>query len=384
MWPKSYYSKLKRMTNVGRSLFRIERRLLNTELDLHLVGQTLGLCIQSGVEEDVSEPHWDPRALAELAFLRHVVSRLDIDQQTIPNFASALELRTSLRRVDLVAGRASYATGSGVIKIPGRQISAYGSRIRKLTDWPQFQRLRGIKQLGFTYLVYPGAVHTRFEHSLGVFQNTVEVLDNIAGQYGDLRFRSVVTDEELIGTVVAGLMHDIGHYPFAHQFRLKGIFPRHEERSLQLLDSKPCKTLVIHNIGVDAHKAAVQVLEAVLAHESPADTEESRAARVSKLPKHFQVLRTILSSPIDVDKLDYVYRDAYHANVPYGRIVDTGRFLQSLKVWWAPDASPHLLLSDKGRVCAEALIFARYQMTSEVYWNHAVRAYAAMLSAAVV
>jgi HD superfamily phosphohydrolase len=164
---------------------------------------------------------------------------------------------------------------------------------------------------------------------------------------------------------------------------LAGVFPRHEERSLDVLDSKPCKSLIIEHFGTDTHRATVSVLEAVLAHESPAETARSRAARVSTLPKHYQVLRAVLSSPIDVDKLDYVYRDAYHSGVPYGRIVDVERLLLSLRVWWGPGASPHLLLSDKGRVCAEALIFARYLMTSEVYWNHAVRAYAAMLSAAI-
>ena len=102
-----------------------------------------------------------------------------------------------------------------------------------------------------------------------------------------------------------------------------------------------------------------------------------------EFPAHFGVLRSVISSTIDADKLDYVSRDALHAGVPYGAVVDRERFLASLKIWWDKDDQPILLVSEKGRVCAEALVFARYLMTSEVYWNHAVRAYAAMLSAAM-
>lgn len=381
MWPKLYQGKLKRMTHIGRSLFRIERALLTPQLDLHLLGRTLSLCLEAAVKTDsIERHHWDPSAAAEYRFLREVAGRLDIDVEGVSRYANALALRTALRRVDLQAGRASSRTGHGVVKIPGRSIATYGPQIRKLTDCQEFQRLRGIKQLGVTYLVYPGAVHTRFEHSLGVFQNAIEVLDQLAGQLGDFRFRSVVTEEELIATAIVGLLHDIGHYPFAHQFRLAGLFPRHEDRSLEVIQGDRYRQLITSEFNRDVYTATVQIMRAVISYEA---TAHGHRARHVSVPNHFQVLRAILSSPVDADKLDYVFRDAHHAGVPYGKIVDVERLLGSLRVWWAKDGDPQLLLSDKGRVCAEALIFARYLMTSEVYWNHAVRAYAAMLSAAI-
>jgi HD superfamily phosphohydrolases len=188
----------------------------------------------------------------------------------------------------------------------------------------------------------------------------------------------MVADEELVATVIVALLHDIGHYPFAHQFRIKGKFPDHDDRTLSVMEDQ-LGDKITNIFNADVYKNVVTLMKHIIAREKPGEQEIDG----NQYPPYFAVLRSIISSSIDADKLDYVRRDGHHCGVPYGGIVDHERFVSALRVWWDSDDLPHLLLSDKGRVCAEALVFARYLMTSEVYWNHGVRAYAAMLSAAI-
>lgn len=379
MWPQTYKDKcLLRMTHTGRTLFKIDRAFINTDLDLHLLGKTLAKVLDVAAKESAEFSAWDPAARAELAFLRGVVKQLDIDDTTTAKLTSAADLRVAIRRLELRASRAGYRLDRGLLRIPGRTITSYGDKVRSLTDWPGFQRLRGVRQLGLAFLVYPGATHTRFEHSLGVFDNTLAVLDQLAGPWGDQRFRALVSDEELVATVIVGLLHDVGHYPLGHDFSTGFDFPVHEARTRDVIESEELRGRVIRHFNEDVYNAVLTLIRMIVAIEVP-----GRSGGSAKPLPHMGVLRTIISSSIDVDKLDYVGRDSLHAGVPYGNIVDRERFLASLRVWWDSDGVPHLVLSDKGRVCAEALVFARYLMTSEVYWNHGVRAFTAMVTAAL-
>jgi HD superfamily phosphohydrolase len=358
-------------------VFVIDRKNINTDLDLHLLGRSIAMALLGGLKMDPLTSAWDPIAVSTYHFLTETLDQLDIDKPDAPKFPSAGELRKSLRRLDLRASRIGAYFGDGSIRVPGSTISDFGKRARELTDWPRFQRLRGIHQLGLTFLVYPGAVHDRFEHSLGVFGNVIEMLDYVSGPAGDFRFRSIISDEELVATAIVALLHDIGHYPFAHQFRISGAFPEHDQRTLRVIE-EDLEQPITRIFNADIYRAVVALMNSVIAYENP-----GQISTTDQYPNHFNVLRAMISSSIDADKLDYVWRDAHHCGVPYGQTVDHERFIKSLRVWWDSDGMPHLLLSDKGRVCAEALVFARYLMTSEVYWNHGVRSYAAMLSAAI-
>ena len=92
-----------------------------------------------------------------------------------------------------------------------------------------------------------------------------------------------------------------------------------------------------------------------------------------------QILGSILSGPVDIDKMDYLFRDSLHAGVPYGRHFDQNRLIASL---WLNEAGDGLAISDKGKTAAELMVFARYVMFSEVYWHHGVRSATAMLQRA--
>lgn len=180
MWPKSYTSQILRMTDPNRTLFSIRRSDINESLDLHLLGRTLEISMEIGLRDDSKLSDWQSLEISEFQFIRNVSERLDIDNAASA-FDSSTELRETLKRVELPSSRTRYYFDAGGVKIPSCNVRNFGKQARALTDWPKFQRLHGIHQLGLTYLVYPGATHSRLEHSFGVFENALDVLDEISG-----------------------------------------------------------------------------------------------------------------------------------------------------------------------------------------------------------
>lgn len=258
---------------------------------------------------------------------------------------------------ELVALRSS----RGVIRIPPEIDVPLTPRVRRLIDTPQFRRLAGISQLGLVSLVYPAATHTRFEHSLGVYRMALLFLDHLAN---DERFLSLVSTHDAERFLVAALMHDVGHWPFCHPIEdvsLSGV-PKHEQFAAHFLGEQEIADALREDWGLDPQL----ILE--LLNAAPQNPTE-------------KLLQSLLSGPIDVDKMDYLMRDSLHAGVPYGRNFDQARLIQSLCLNEAGDG---LAITDKGKTAAEMMVFARYVMFSEVYWHHAVRSATAMLQRAFV
>jgi uncharacterized protein len=255
---------------------------------------------------------------------------------------------------------ASLESGRGLVRIPMEQDVPFTPRVRALVDTSQFQRLRHITQLGLATRVYPGATHTRFEHALGVFHNAVRYLQQLGR---DSRFREIVDPHRAEVLLCAALLHDLGHWPFCHPIEdmsLPGL-PAHEE-------------LASHFLGDGGE------LEHVLRETwrvEPAEVLDVLTAESASTPVH--LMQSILSGPIDIDKMDYLDRDSLHAGVPYGRNFDRNRLIQSLLVNRAGDG---LAISSKGKTAAELMVFARYVMFSEVYWHHAVRSATSMFARA--
>ena len=250
-------------------------------------------------------------------------------------------------------------SGSSLIRIPSQIDVPVTDRILRLIDTPQFQRLNQISQLGLVRYVYPAAHHTRFEHSLGVYRNSLLFLQHFAN---NPRFVSLVTPKDATRLVVAALFHDIGHWPFCHpieDLRLEGI-PEHESVAREYIFESEIATL----LSTDWDLTPEDILSVI----------EKKPATVSD-----QLLGSILSGPIDIDKMDYLYRDSLHAGVPYGLNFDTPRLIRSLCMNLRQD---RLAITRKGKTAAELMVFARYIMFSEVYWHHAVRSATAMFQRA--
>lgn len=248
----------------------------------------------------------------------------------------------------------------GVIRVPVEQDILFTDRVRAVVDTREFQRLRQITQLALASRVYPGAIHSRFEHALGVYHNAVCYLRQLGL---DPRFAATVNSHDAEVLIVASLLHDVGHWPFCHPIEdlaLPGV-PEHEDFARQFL-------------GFDSELASV------LRQQWNIQPEEIIQVLVGKATAPALSLRqSILSGPIDIDKMDYLNRDSQHCGVPYGRNFDRNRLISSLIVNEAGDG---LALSTKGKTAAEMMVFARYVMFSEVYWHHAVRAATTMFTRA--
>jgi HD superfamily phosphohydrolase len=263
---------------------------------------------------------------------------------------------TTIREIPEIA---ALDAKTALIRIPPELDVPLSPRVRNLIDSAEFRRLAGISQLGLVSQVYPAAHHTRFEHSLGVYRVALLCLRRLSY---DRRFAKLISTEDAELLVVAALLHDLGHWPFCHpieDLQLPGV-PRHELFANSfLLEGE------IADVLRDDWQINPRDVVAVLS-EKP-----HGAAR--------RVLASMLSGPIDIDKMDYLARDSLHAGVPYGRNFDQNRLIGSLCLNEAGDG---LAISEKGKTAAEMMVFARYVMFSEVYWHHAVRAATAMLQRA--
>jgi HD superfamily phosphohydrolase len=233
-------------------------------------------------------------------------------------------------------------------------------------DSGPLQRLRGVRQMGHAHLVYPGAVHTRFEHSLGTY-DMARRLVRVLLRRGGSRWLS---PSDVRCFLAASLLHDIGHYPFSHTLeelpadtggRIR--IQRHDRRAQEILlaDGGLCAVLR-DGWGVDPARVARVIDE----EGGPADPADLR-------------LREMLCGPLNPDRLDYLQRDSNHVGVPYGNIIDIERLLATLD--FTPDGAA-IGVSAKGVAAVETLIFASYLMYREVYWHHTVRAAQAMFKAA--
>jgi HD superfamily phosphohydrolase len=243
----------------------------------------------------------------------------------------------------------------------------------RLSEWemgilsePAFQRLRRIRQLAWTDEVYPGATHTRFEHSLGVMhtatllydaivRNSREVLESELAydSAGFERYRQLVR--------LAALLHDVGHGPFSHA--AEDLFPfderakrryAHEDYSAAIIRKQLRGAIEDHpssnNYGFDADDVAALIEGTAVA-------------------KQGIFWRDLITGQMDADRMDYLLRDSHHAGVSYGRF-DLHRLISTIQA--SPGTrgrEPRLGISAGGWHAAEALVLARYLMFTQVYFH---------------
>jgi HD superfamily phosphohydrolase len=224
----------------------------------------------------------------------------------------------------------------------------------RIVDTPEFQRLRYIRQLGLAHLVYPGATHTRFDHALGVYHLTKTALRHLRSRGGAPP--EAWEGEELVP--YAALLHDIGHYAFSHaleELEAEEFRADHEDASKHFFASPGLRD-ALAPLGLGAPERIHDLIRG----ESP-------------LP-----LRGLVSGTLDLDKMEYLRRDALFCGVPYGE-VDVDRLLQGLALLRDPESGRvEVGVQEKAVAALESLLFAKYQMFRNVYWHHAVRAATAL------
>lgn len=232
----------------------------------------------------------------------------------------------------------------------------------KIVNTLVFQRLRYIRQLAFTHLVYPGAEHSRFAHSLGVMEFATKIFDTLMSKHlgKELKWKKGQKERNRQLLRLGALLHDIGHPPFSHAS--EDLLPNvsHEEISRRLILAEPIVSLINY-----FKKDLKITAEDVANFFSPKNIDPDIA-----------FLKEIFSGEIDADKLDYLYRDSLFTGVHYGRF-DYQRLIQSLCLIEHPDKIGNFIMAIEhgGLHALEAMVLARYFMFTQVYFHKVRRAY---------
>jgi len=251
----------------------------------------------------------------------------------------------------------------------------FSERAYELVEHPTFQRLHNLNQLNFVYMLYSGAKHSRFLHSLSTYEMAKRYIE---GLLGDSYFKHLMYKQDFELFLAAALLHDIGQYPLAHAIEdlgdekftgvVSGVKTDYQmseyflKRKLKKEDSTVADLLGKKEWGIDVERL-IRILS-----RGPRQTETD------------YIIRSMLDGPIDVDKVSYLLYDSYFTGAKYGLGIDLDGFLSSL-VAIPPENERHSQIGilDTGVVAAEGVISARYSMFSRVYWHHFNRAIMAML-----
>ena len=217
------------------------------------------------------------------------------------------------------------------------------------------QKLSRIKQNGPTSLIYPGSVHTRLNHSLGVYNIGRKILISLINNSEDIPFTVV----GVRSFIAACLLHDIGHFPYAHSLKELSL-REHEEIAASIIYEDAELYKAIENAGADP-----AFVGSIINEEQECSYEAA-------------IYRNILSGTLDPDKLDYLNRDAFFAGVPYG-IQDNEYIISNLRLY-----NDNIYLKKEAFASIENILFSKYLMYRNVYWHKGVRSATAMIKKAVL
>jgi hypothetical protein len=210
---------------------------------------------------------------------------------------------------------------------------------------PEFQRLRRIKQLGTTYLTFHGAEHSRFNHSLGVYEIVRRIISNF-------RDRPNWDDAHRLLCLCAALLHDLGHGPFSHSFE-KVFKVDHEDFTQKIITGDTNVRRILERVSPGFSQEVADVI---------AKTHEN------------QLVVSLISSQIDADRMDYLQRDAYYTGVSYGHF-DMERILRVMR-----PMEDQVVIKSTGMHAVEDYIMSRYQMYWQVYFHPVTRSAEVILS----
>jgi HD superfamily phosphohydrolase len=242
-------------------------------------------------------------------------------------------------------------------------------RAWRLIETREFQRLRRIHQLGVAEFVFPGATHTRFAHSIGVYHNARKLMDVVRREKG-----APPKERESV-VLIAALLHDVGHGPFSHAFerareeialsRNEAAISKHEKWSAKLI--RAADGAIRNELGPELADKVAELIEA----DDPID-----------------IYHAVVSSSFDADRLDYLLRDRYMTGADAGSI-DEPWLIDNLTTWDIqvpqdddePRVVPTFVFKLKGRQAAEDFLLARYRLYSQIYLHKTTRGFEQLVSA---
>ncbi|WP_342563696.1 HD domain-containing protein [Paenibacillus sp. FSL R7-0345] len=212
--------------------------------------------------------------------------------------------------------------------------------IWRLINTKEFQRLRRIRQLGTSYLTFHGAEHSRFSHSLGVY----EITRRIISQFERSGYKDWMPEENLL-TLCAALLHDVGHGPFSHSIE-EAFEMNHEDWTCRIILEDTEITAILREVAEDFPEKVASVISKTYEHE---------------------IVVNLVSGPLDADRMDYLLRDAHYTGVNYGTI-DIDRILRMLRPY-----NGRVVVKESGMHAIEDYLMSRYQMYWQVYFHPVTR-----------
>ena len=242
------------------------------------------------------------------------------------------------------------------VKDPLWQNIPMTKEIKALTEVDDVQKLARIKQNGPTYHIYPGSVHTRLSHSMGVYHLGRQILLSLSKKSEELPF----TEKGMMSFLVACLLHDIGHFPYAHSLKELAIRD-HEELAGEMILEREELGKAVENTGADREMTAAIIDKDLLTSDDET-----------------LVYRNVLSGTLDPDKLDYLSRDGFFAGVPYGK-QDTDFIISSFAY-----RNSRLCIDKAAISSVEQILFSKYMMYRTIYWHKGVRSATAMIKKALI
>jgi HD superfamily phosphohydrolase len=235
--------------------------------------------------------------------------------------------------------------------IPLREDTAEGRLMIRLIDTPEFQRLRRIKQLGLGLYTYQGAEHSRFTHSLGALHLMTRILDRLAESYR-------IAAEDRLAVRAAALLHDVGHAPFSHAMeRTLGV--HHEQVTIAAITSE--ETTLNQMLAAHASDLPQRVASVIAGTFTP------------------KALAQLVSSQLDVDRMDYLLRDSLMTGAKYG-LYDLEWIINAIQI---DEANDRVYVAARGVYAVEEYLQARYYMFRQVYFHRTLRSAEAVLRSAL-
>ena len=216
-------------------------------------------------------------------------------------------------------------------------------------DSKEFQRLRRIRQLGGDFQVYPTAEHSRFSHSLGVYEIVRRMVTEVKSLCVEL------TEYDKVCVTLAGLLHDVGHGPFSHAFE-HITNHSHEEYTAKIILGNTELNAILRNVSEKLPQDIVSIIQHT--HEN-------------------DILNQIVSGQLDADRMDYLLRDSYFTATSYGQF-DLERILRTIRVRKTAEGRKVIVVKYTGIHSVEDYIMARYQMYWQVYYHPVARSYEAV------